>query len=78
MSYQFLTVERRGAVEYVTLNRPDVRNAFNEHVIAELTAWARARAPGPVAAGRRHRRRRQGLQRRRRRGVDGEDGRLHA
>lgn len=24
----------------VTLNRPDVRNAFNEHVIAELTAWA--------------------------------------
>ena len=42
MSYQFLTVERRGAVEYVTLNRPEVRNAFNEHVIAELTAWASA------------------------------------
>ena len=42
MSYQFLTVDRRGPVEYVTLNRPDVRNAFNEHVIAELTAWARA------------------------------------
>jgi len=42
MSYQFLTVERRGAVEYVTLNRPDVRNAFNEHVIADLTAWAHA------------------------------------
>ena len=42
MSYQFLTVERRGSVEYVTLNRPDVRNAFNEHVIAELTRWARA------------------------------------
>ena len=41
MSYQFLTVERRGPVEYVTLNRPDVRNAFNEHVIAELTSWAR-------------------------------------
>jgi methylglutaconyl-CoA hydratase len=41
MSYQFLTVERRGAVEYVTLNRPEVRNAFNEHVIADLTAWAR-------------------------------------
>ena len=40
MSYQFLSVERRGPVEYVTLNRPDVRNAFNEHVIAELTAWA--------------------------------------
>jgi methylglutaconyl-CoA hydratase len=42
MSYKFLAVERRGAVEYVTLNRPDVRNAFNEHVIAELTRWARA------------------------------------
>jgi methylglutaconyl-CoA hydratase len=42
MSYQFLTVERRGPVEYVTLNRPDVRNAFNEHVIADLTAWANA------------------------------------
>jgi methylglutaconyl-CoA hydratase len=42
MSYQFLSVERRGPVEYVTLNRPDVRNAFNEHVIAELAAWAAA------------------------------------
>jgi len=41
MSFRFLTIERRGAVEYVTLNRPDVRNAFNEHVIAELTGWAR-------------------------------------
>jgi methylglutaconyl-CoA hydratase len=40
-SYQFLTVERHGGVERVTLNRPDVRNAFNEHVIADLTAWAR-------------------------------------
>ena len=40
MSYQFLTVERNGPVERVTLNRPDVRNAFNEHVIAELTSWA--------------------------------------
>lgn len=40
MSYHFLTVERRGSVEYVTLNRPDVRNAFNELVIAELADWA--------------------------------------
>ena len=39
-SYQFLTVERHGGVERVTLNRPDVRNAFNEHVIADLTTWA--------------------------------------
>ncbi|MBY0494910.1 MAG: enoyl-CoA hydratase/isomerase family protein [Cyanobacteria bacterium] len=40
MSYQFLTVERKGGIERVTLNRPDVRNAFNEHVISELTTWA--------------------------------------
>ena len=42
MSFQFLTVERRGPVEHVTLNRPEVRNAFNEHVIADLSAWAAA------------------------------------
>ena len=37
---QHLAVRREGPVEYLTLNRPDVRNAFNEHVIAELTSWA--------------------------------------
>ena len=42
MSHQFLTIERTGSVERVTLNRPDVRNAFNEQVIAELTEWATA------------------------------------
>jgi methylglutaconyl-CoA hydratase len=47
MSFQFLSIERRGPVEYVTLNRPDVRNAFNEHVIAELTAWARGAHADP-------------------------------
>ena len=40
MSYQFLTSRIEGPVEHLTLNRPEVRNAFNEHVIAELTAWA--------------------------------------
>jgi len=40
MNYDFLATTRDGPVEYLTLNRPDVRNAFNEHVIAELTAWA--------------------------------------
>lgn len=29
-----------GAVTTVTLNRPQVRNAFNETLIAELSAWA--------------------------------------
>jgi methylglutaconyl-CoA hydratase len=40
----YLEIERTGPVEYVTLNRPEVRNAFNEDVIAELTEWARAAA----------------------------------
>ncbi|MGH2381889.1 MAG: enoyl-CoA hydratase-related protein [Candidatus Limnocylindria bacterium] len=42
MPYQFITSTREGAVEQLTLNRPDVRNAFNEHVIEELTRWAEA------------------------------------
>jgi methylglutaconyl-CoA hydratase len=37
---QFLNSARDGSVERLTLNRPEVRNAFNEHVIAELTEWA--------------------------------------
>ena len=40
MPFQFLDIRRDGPVEYLTLNRPDVRNAFNETVIAELTVWA--------------------------------------
>ena len=44
MSYQFLTARRDGPVEHITLNRPDVRNAFNEHLIEELTRWAEATA----------------------------------
>ena len=41
-SYRFLETERRGAVEYVTLNRPDVRNALNDELIVELAGWAAA------------------------------------
>src|SRR5258705_8790521 len=40
MSYETLLTRREGEVEYLTLNRPDVRNAFNEQMIADLTAWA--------------------------------------
>ena len=35
-----LEITRAGAVTRVTLNRPEVRNAFNEEMIEELTAWA--------------------------------------
>jgi methylglutaconyl-CoA hydratase len=36
MDYQTLTVAVADKVATVTLNRPDLRNAFNEHTIAEL------------------------------------------
>jgi methylglutaconyl-CoA hydratase len=49
MAYQYLTTTRDGPIEYLTLNRPDVRNAFNEEVIAELTDWA-ARVTGDAGA----------------------------
>ncbi len=35
-----MSVHRDGAIERVTLNRPDVRNAFDERMIEELTRWA--------------------------------------
>ena len=35
---QFCLIHTVGAVATVTLNRPEVRNAFNDEVIAELTA----------------------------------------
>jgi methylglutaconyl-CoA hydratase len=50
MEYRYLLVARDGAVERLTLNRPEVRNAFNEHVIAELTQWAESVASSPDRA----------------------------
>jgi methylglutaconyl-CoA hydratase len=47
-----LLVQQDGPVVRVTLNRPEVRNAFDEDLIAELTRWAesvRADAPARVA-----------------------------
>jgi methylglutaconyl-CoA hydratase len=47
-----LQITDSGAVTHVVLNRPDVRNAFDEALIEELTAWAasvRAGGPGRVA-----------------------------
>src|SRR4029453_18846442 len=39
-----LNITRDGAVLRVALNRPDVRNAFDEEVIAAVTACARSAA----------------------------------
>jgi methylglutaconyl-CoA hydratase len=48
VEFRYLTTRRQGAIEHLTLNRPDVRNAFNEEVIAELTAWARSKVTDPA------------------------------
>jgi methylglutaconyl-CoA hydratase len=42
-----LDIQRSGHVARVYLNRPDVRNAFNEQVIAELTSTFRQLAAEP-------------------------------
>ncbi|HXE80067.1 MAG TPA: enoyl-CoA hydratase-related protein [Vicinamibacterales bacterium] len=40
MGFRCLNLKRDGPVEYVELNRPDVRNALDDNVIRELTWWA--------------------------------------
>lgn len=39
-----IQVQRHGDVDHLILNRPEVRNAFNEGLIAEITSWARRAA----------------------------------
>ena len=46
-TFETLAFAQNGAVATLTLNRPDVRNAFNETVIAELTGAFRALADEP-------------------------------
>ena len=36
-SYQHVEIEQRGAVRWLWLNRPEVRNAFNEALIADIS-----------------------------------------
>ena len=38
MDYQSLKIERRGVSAWIRMNRPDVHNAFDETLIAELTS----------------------------------------
>jgi methylglutaconyl-CoA hydratase len=40
MSYRHIEIVDDGGIEQLTLNRPNVRNALNEELIAELTEWA--------------------------------------
>jgi methylglutaconyl-CoA hydratase len=50
-AYHHLTVERRGIAAWVTLNRPEVHNAFNEALIAELNdAFTRLSAADDIRA----------------------------
>src|SRR6266567_1330390 len=49
MGYQTLLVERRGAVEWITMNRPEVRNAQNTALILELDQAMRAADADPDA-----------------------------
>ena len=52
MTYETLEIERAGAVATVWMNRPQVHNAFNETLIAELSAaWAALDADDHVQAG---------------------------
>jgi methylglutaconyl-CoA hydratase len=50
-AYRYLQIQRDKNVEHVALNRPEVRNAFNEDLIAELASWAtRAQGDGDLRA----------------------------
>jgi methylglutaconyl-CoA hydratase len=40
-----LLITQAGPIITITLNRPEVRNAFNEELIAEMTTWARGPMP---------------------------------
>jgi methylglutaconyl-CoA hydratase len=45
--FRHLHTRRENAVEYLVLNRPEVRNAFNEDLIGELALWAAAASRDP-------------------------------
>jgi methylglutaconyl-CoA hydratase len=46
---ELIEIAADGPVVRVTLNRPDVRNAFNDDLIARMTAWAESITAGGTA-----------------------------
>ena len=65
--YATILYETAGHTAWITLNRPEKRNAQNDELRAEMSqALERAGLDDGRARGRHHRRRRPGLQRRRR------------
>lgn len=44
MPYSLLETRREGAVEHVALDRPEIRNAYDDRLVSELTDWARRTA----------------------------------
>ena len=49
MTQELIEIAADGPVVRVTLNRPEVRNAFNDDLIARMTAWAESVAAGGSA-----------------------------
>jgi methylglutaconyl-CoA hydratase len=47
VAFKSIRVERDGAVERLVLDRPSVRNAFDEEMIREITWWADSVAADP-------------------------------
>jgi methylglutaconyl-CoA hydratase len=48
MSFKCISVRREGAVEHLALNRPSVRNAFDDEMVRELTWWTESVAQDPA------------------------------
>ena len=48
MTTRLIDITRDGPAAIVTLNRPEVRNAFNEQMIAEVTTWCEEAAEDPT------------------------------
>ncbi len=50
MPYRTIRVHEEGPVVHAVLHRPEVRNAFNQEMVAELTDWAHTIRTGAIRA----------------------------